>query len=79
MFENAKVDSFLVTVRLYAPGNRMLGLDIDPTDEIGLDVDISYKHERGKLCNQAVPCCGFQAAPCRLSLGSTLLLPRLRF
>jgi len=70
MFEDTKVYSFLMTMRLYAPGNCMLGLDIDPTDEIGLDVDIRYKVEIGKLCNQAVPCCGSQAAPCRLSLGS---------
>lgn len=43
MFEDAEVYSFLMTVRLYAPGNGMLSLDIDPTDEVGLDVDISYK------------------------------------
>lgn len=43
MFEDAEVYSFLMTVRLNAPRNRMLSLDIDPTDEVGLDLNISYK------------------------------------
>jgi len=38
-------------MRLYAPGNRMLGFNTDPTDEIGLDVDVSYKFHAEELCS----------------------------
>ncbi len=34
MLEDAKVEGFLV--RLDAPGDGMVGLDIDPSDEVGL-------------------------------------------